>query len=525
MNQALSDFLTRWSTRRTAPLEFMALHALLWGLMGLLTDIHPDMADHWVWSRKLGWGYYEHPPMVALTMAPIHWLGMDPVLGLKWGSALFSALILGAAWLVAREVLSPRGSLGFLLLLESTAYFSQGSVFWHIDQPFMLFWIGGLWALLRLVKTGQGWWMLAFGIFAGLGAESKYIMAFLPLGFGLYLAIEPSQRWVLKHPATYLGGLACLGLLAPNLYWNAQHDWITLNYNFKKGLTGGNPLYNGSLFLIGHILLFSPYFAPQLWRRLLGMAWGVLKKKPMPSLGVGMERATYRLLLVTGLTPMVVFTLSSLKGKGSDPHWVNLAYLGLFVLLVHFLEQQQPERLWTHLWRALALNGAILLAFNLALHTNPFGQGPKLSEKIAVLGWEETAEQLNAKLQAQAIEMPPYVVSREYWLSGALSLYLPQHPWPYTYEKCQHNLWTEGRSSEQALAEEGALMVCYPYECPKLLENMQWRMEVYPEQGCVRRPAGERPQHLDWKFVGDIRPQVRGFEARRLLVYLLEPRP
>ena len=92
MTAAPQDPLSRLARLPYLPWVLLGGHFLLWSLLGLLTDVHPDMADHWVWSRKLGWGYYEHPPLVALTMAPINWLSLDPVLGLKLGSALFSAV-------------------------------------------------------------------------------------------------------------------------------------------------------------------------------------------------------------------------------------------------------------------------------------------------------------------------------------------------------------------------------------------------------------------------------------------------
>ncbi len=39
----------------------LLFHFLIWFSLGMALDLHPDAADHWVWSQYLSWGYYEHP--------------------------------------------------------------------------------------------------------------------------------------------------------------------------------------------------------------------------------------------------------------------------------------------------------------------------------------------------------------------------------------------------------------------------------------------------------------------------------
>jgi len=43
---------------------------LLWTALNVLQactlEIHADEAYYWMYSRFLDWGYYDHPPMVAL---------------------------------------------------------------------------------------------------------------------------------------------------------------------------------------------------------------------------------------------------------------------------------------------------------------------------------------------------------------------------------------------------------------------------------------------------------------------------
>ena len=43
-------------------------HLSFWFTISSNLTIHPDEADHWVWSQHLSWGYFEHPPMIAFVI-------------------------------------------------------------------------------------------------------------------------------------------------------------------------------------------------------------------------------------------------------------------------------------------------------------------------------------------------------------------------------------------------------------------------------------------------------------------------
>lgn len=493
------DWFLRLAQTQGAALWVLLFHALVWLGLSLPFDVHPDMADHWVWSRFLTWGYYEHPPMVALTMRLATMIGGNTPLTLKVGSVLFSVLILWLAYRLGREVLGPQGGLVYLLLLEAAPYFTMGSVFWHIDQPYMAFWLLGLWSLVRLVKTGNPAWMWAFGLCLGLGAESKYIIALLPLGFVVFLAFNRSWGWLILSPHTWGGALLCLGLLAPNLYWNSQHEWVTFVYNFEKGLTGGDPLQHFALFTLGHLILFSVFLAPPLWLLLAKSVRPWLQGQKPLALAEGWPKGLLSLLLCTGLTPAFFFTLTSFKGRGSDPHWVNVAYFGLFLVLAQVWVRQ--EGLGKRLLRAWSFNSLALLGLLAALAWNLWRLDYPETWAAKTLGWGETAQRIEAVLAERQQPVPPFVVSREYHLSGALSLYLKTQPWPHSIEKPIRNLW----SPVDEVMAQGALVACPPEECPNLLPKVVERF-------------GDRLAPLP-----PVEVALRGFVVRRLELYLLPP--
>jgi hypothetical protein len=56
-----------------------------------------------------------------------------------------------------------------------------------------------------------------------------------------------------------------------------------------------------------------------------------------------------------------------------------------------------------------------------------------------------------------------FVVTDDYQLGGVISFYTPQHPWPYSFGKSARNIWT----SLPELKRQGALLVCFPDNCPQ----------------------------------------------------------
>jgi 4-amino-4-deoxy-L-arabinose transferase-like glycosyltransferase len=452
----------------------LCAHFVLWLSVSLILDIHPDMADHWVWSRFPAFGYYEHPPMVALTMRLATLIGGHHLLTLKVGSVLFSVFILWLAYRVGVLFFNQRTALLFVAILACTPYFSAGSVFWHINQPYMVFWLLGLYAMGRLILSHNLNWIFVFGIAAGFGALSKYIMVLFPLALLIWAIINPGRRQLLFHWKTYLAALIALAIVAPNIYWNAQRDWVTFLFVLDKGLTGARFGEHFLHFILSQLVLFSIVFAPLFW-------WYLLRARIRAAVlfkvsSTGRER--YSLLLITGLLPVAFFSVTSFAGSRTDPSWVNVAYFSLFLLLARFLEQGfsagQASRISRLLVSAFVVNLALVAGFLSQIHFSvlPFELSDAPSTD-SLLGWGQTARQIETLYQQAETPIPPFVISREYQLSSALSLYLSNHAIPHSIEKFQRNEW----SPVERIRQQGATIVCVPTECDRVLERTAERFQ------------------------------------------------
>src|SRR6201996_3003913 len=79
---------------------------LCWTIFNVLQayklEIHADEAYYWMYSRFLDWGYFDHPPMVALFIR-IGDIIMHNELGLRLMTVLASTASLYILWLILKN--------------------------------------------------------------------------------------------------------------------------------------------------------------------------------------------------------------------------------------------------------------------------------------------------------------------------------------------------------------------------------------------------------------------------------------
>ena len=133
------------------------------------------MLDHWVWSRFLSASYYEHPPMVAFLMRIITIIGGHHEASLEIGAQLANLAILYLIFCLTLTIFHSQAALFALLVLSSMPYFTLGTVFLHITQPFVFCWVLALMLLVRYHSEPHPRWLLLIGVVCGLGALSKFV--------------------------------------------------------------------------------------------------------------------------------------------------------------------------------------------------------------------------------------------------------------------------------------------------------------------------------------------------------------
>ena len=228
---------------RRAPLGF-ALATVLAAQVALAAAVPllPEEAYHWNFARHPDWSYFDHPPMIAWSIALGRLVFGDTRLGVRLVPLLFA---LGTTWLLARMARRLYGDSAalwaVLLYALMPAAFLVG--FWGFpDSPMLFFWTLTLtWVWRALESRRPGWW-LAAGAALGAGLLSKYTAAFLVPSVLLYLLRSPRDRHWLATPWPYLAGVFSLLVFTPVIYWNWTHEWASFRFQSLGRLQAANGL-------------------------------------------------------------------------------------------------------------------------------------------------------------------------------------------------------------------------------------------------------------------------------------------
>ena len=90
-----------------------------------------------------------------------------------------------------------------------------------------LFWMGCIWVVARILRTGDSRLWIWFGVLAGLGLENKH--STLSFGFAVTVALLLTQhRREFARPWIWIAGAIAVALFLPNVVWQIRHHFPTI---------------------------------------------------------------------------------------------------------------------------------------------------------------------------------------------------------------------------------------------------------------------------------------------------------
>jgi 4-amino-4-deoxy-L-arabinose transferase-like glycosyltransferase len=263
-------------------------------------------------AEHLDWGYVDQPPLIAF----ITWVSTR-----AFGSSLLALRLLpaiaGAAlvWLTARvtkELGGGRVAQGMAALAVVLAPVYLLMHHWLTMNAFEpLIWLGCVWCIVRAINTARTGYWLGFGVLVGIGAETKYTIAFFVAAVVAGLILTP-QRRVLVNRWFWLGAAAGFLIFLPNLVWLIQHHFPFLELMNNIRRSGRDVVRGPVAFVADQATILNPALFP-LW--FAGLMW----------LFFGQTGRRYRILGWTYLAVLALFIV--LKGKN---YYVAPAYPMLF---------------------------------------------------------------------------------------------------------------------------------------------------------------------------------------------------
>jgi hypothetical protein len=399
----------------------VALHTATNGQYGFHRDELQMLDD----ARHLDWGFVVYPPIVPLlARLELIFFGTSLV-GFRLLAAIAVSVAMVVAGLIARDLGGGRREqvLAAIATGISPVSLAQGAVFQYVSFDYL--WCVLLtYFLVRLLKTEDARWWLAIGAVIGLGMQTKYTMAFFATGLVGGVVLTRARRYS-QSAWLWMGVGVALLIFLPNLVWQAQHHFISLE--FLRHIHARDVSQGRARNFLLQQLLFcvNPATIPLLF---LGLWFYFASEEGKP----------YRLLGWMYVATLVIFVAAKARFYYLAPMYPVLLAAGsvLWGKWVGSLRPAGTRTAQAILWTGIAAGAVIFAATTMPIA--PIGSGlwnftsrvhDQFREQI---GWTDLAQTVAGVYRS----LPPEeqaqtgVLAGNYGEGGALNLYGPAYGLP-----------------------------------------------------------------------------------------------
>lgn len=304
----------------------LAVFLLLWVIINTVQatfmELHADEAYYWVYARFLDWGYFDHPPMVAISIR----FGdsfLTNSLGLRLATIITTTLSVFLLWLMVKKY--ARNAVLFILLFLSFLLFHVFGFITTPDSPLLLFSILFFYAYARYAEHDDYKWALCLSVIIALLLYSKYH------GVLILLFTIISNFKLLKRPSFWLIVFLAILLYLPHIWWQISHDYPSVHYHLFDRSAKPYKVNFTLDFILGQLLLAGPLVGWFLY-------WSAAKVSAQDDL-------LLKALKVNFYGVFLFFLLSTIKGH-IEAHWTLLAFPPAFILSYVHLAQRRDVPKW-----------------------------------------------------------------------------------------------------------------------------------------------------------------------------------
>ncbi len=285
------------------------------------TELFDDEAYYWVYSKFLDWGYFDHPPMIAVMIK----LGTFIFPG-ELGVRFFVVVIGTLSVYLIEKLTNPADLKLFYAIVLNTAILQIGGIIAVPDIPLLFFTALFFWVFKKYTEHIN--WMNAvlLSITVALLLYSKYH------GLLIILATLVSNLKLLKQPATWLAIALAILFFMPHVLWQLDHGLPSLYYHLFERVSPPYSLSFTTDYLAGQLLISGP---------LLGwlIIWSAFKHKPTDQTQKAMR---WSLVFV-----YLLFLASSFKSR-TEANWTVPLLVPLIVLGYQYVDANDSLRKWVY---------------------------------------------------------------------------------------------------------------------------------------------------------------------------------
>ena len=351
------------------------------------TELLPDEAYYWVYSQHMDWGFFDHPPFVALWIY-ISNLLFSGELGVRFFSAFSFTLLVYFVWKTIKHPKKKEYTWLFILLIFSTALLNVYGFITTPDTPLMLFVAFFLFAYHEylLKKSSLSYLLLSISI-AGM-MYSKY------QGLLIIVFVFLSNITLAKDYKLWLACLGALLLYIPHLNWQWEHDFASFRYHLQERVSNRSYKFEHTLMHFVNMIAILGLTFPIIYKAFFKN----IKSKDVFTRGLN--------FIILGF--LIFFFFSSFRGR-VQAQWIVPISIPLIIITFQFLLKKETVRKW--FVRLAIANMVIMMVARVFMISEDFS--PK---KLNTHGNESWALELQSKTKDQKkIFINSYQNTATYW--------------------------------------------------------------------------------------------------------------
>lgn len=481
----------------------IALISVLKLSYALGTELIPDEAYYWEWSRRLDLSFYDQGPGAGLYIRLFTSILGNTNFALKLAAVTAgfgtSVFLIFTARLFDFE---KKGLFWTILLSQLIPGFFGGSIFIMHDSPLLLSWSAALYFTVHYIFKKDILSLYLLFLCLGFGALSKHSMVFFALSLIVWLFMNPKQSVLLKNPHFYAGLVLAGAVFSPVIIWNIQHHWDNVDAIIHLRSSGGvySKKWNTGEYIGGQLLAMSPlwFIASAILLFLpLGNFFSRLRKEKMSFLfqrGTNDSESAFSFLYLNASVLLLYFLFMSFT-KHIQANWTFPAYLPMILISAVFLEKRTGTLMETAVFRTFQIGIFFALLFNVfSFFSIPIVKlfniplEPYSVPGYRQTGFREAAEEIR-KLRDKT-DPNAEIIANKYQDAAILSWFLSGQPFVQSLnimQKNQYNYWLhleKGKNYFLGFIEDKTCEKSFIF-FQSYLELMFEEVKEFPEQDII----------------------------------------
>jgi len=372
------------------------------------TELFDDEAYYWVCSRFLDWGYFDHPPMIALLIR----IGSF-IFPSELGVRIFIVILSVCSIYLIENLTKPQNKKLFYSIILNIVLLQIGGILATPDIPLFFFTALFFIVFSKFTEKQGALQTLYLSVVIALLIYSKY-HGILVVLFSLFSNIS-----LLSKRSTYFVAAFSILLLFPHFLWQFHHGYPSIQYQLFERVSPPYSISFTSDFILGQLLIPGPLVG---WL----IIWAAFKCKT--------NTAVERAMLFSIIGFYALFFVSSFFTR-TEANWTIPILVPIIYLSYQYLKNDHKKARWIYKLLPFSLIISLVLKTYMFLDISQIKFVPK-DEFHQNKTWA-------AEIKKEAGGLPviftnSYQRASKYWFySGDTSFSLNT----YKYRRSGYNFW------------------------------------------------------------------------------------